>query len=757
MLKHVKIRQLDDFFIELQNRADKGVYFYRINGYNEQINTFIMKYYEAARKYGVIIEGRIPNPSEGNLAYYNEIMGADFSLDNGFISNGLKKWLPRMNDYQRNAVSSAIFDTLSDLKNNGKSESVLKNTYVKFMCWLYYKFERIIGQLGADAVPKVMYEGDISSYELMLIRVLVGAGCDVVLLQYNGDENYLKLDPQSLYSENLNISNMGRFPDGFDLKKVRQDIQTALNNERLYGTRPTVVNCTNAWIDGKGLDDFKVPVLSRGNNPELFYNCYCRINGVDSKATYLSDLYQFQLEIKTNERRLVIIDNEIPQPDTTEINGIRRNNYLNTEQMIQDLSINLQQYSQNIELQRLMVKSFVDVMLEESKAQDMNLHKLTNKAVYLLCWLRRYYDQLFSKWKMPELGVFIYLGGCKTDSESLFIKFLARLPVDVLILVPNLNTKCSLTDSLLFEVNYRDSLVVDNYPHEASEIQMGTVAYYAERELDDIMYQDSGMYRNRQYDKATAVSLRTMYEEIVLLWHQEMKYRPNFSTAGDMVTMPVIFAKVSGVKDKDKSAYWLSIRQLITPETVIVGKRALVNPYAPNPFKDSATEFLINGKLQRDVIKKHKSYKFDVLIEEVQERILDKLQLLIDQKNIKGTFEDGTEYLIVSTILNLDRDLVRSIQNFDFTKMNPKVIYINTTEKSISLEDTIVLAFLNLIGFDVIFFVPTGYRTVDKYFNKKIMDEHQIGDFMYDLTIPRLTAAPPPQTKKRNNIFKRGK
>ena len=757
MLKHVKIRQLDDFFIELQNRADKGVYFYRINGYNEQINAFIMKYYEAARKYGVIIEGRISNPSEGNLAYYNEIMGADFRLDNGFISNGLKKWLPRMNDYQRNAVSTAIFDTLSDLKNNGKSESVLKNTYVKFMCWLYYKFERIIGQLGANVVPKVMYEGDISSYELMLIRVLVGAGCDVVLLQYSGDANYLKLDPQSQYSENLNIGNMGSFPQGFDLKKVRQDIQTALNNERLYGTRPTVVNCTNAWIDGKGLSDFKVPVLSRGNNPELFYNCYCRINGVDSKATYLSELYQFQLEVKTNERRMVIIDNEIPQPDTTEINNIRRNNYLNTEQMIQDLTINLQQYSQNLELQRLMVKSFVDLMLEESKVQDMNLHKLTNKAVYLLCWLRRYHDQLFSKWKMPEVGVFIYLGGVKTDSEALFVKFLARLPVDVLILVPNLNTKCSLTDSLLYEVNYADSLVVNSYPHEAAEIQMGTVAYYAERELDDIMYQDSGIYRNRQYDKATAVSLRTMYEEIVLLWHQEMKYRPNFSTAGDMVTMPVIFAKVSGVKDKDKSAYWLSIRQLITPETIIVGKRPLVNPYAPNPFKDSATEFFKNGKLQRDAIKKHKSYKFDVLIEEVQERMFDKLQLLIDQKNIKGTFEDGTEYLIVATILNLDKDLVRSIQSFDFTKMNPKVIYINTTEKSISLEDTIVLAFLNLIGFDVVFFVPTGYRTVDKYFSKNIMDEHQIGEFMYDLTIPRLTAAPPPHTKKRNNIFKRGK
>lgn len=756
MLKHVKIKQLDDFFVELPNRADKGVYFYRINGYNQQVRDFIMKYYEEARKYGVIIEGRIPNPSEGNLAYYNEIMGTDFSLDNGFISNKLRKWLPRMNDYQRNAVSTAIYDTLSDLRNNGKSESVIKNAYVKFMCWLYYKFERILANLGANVVPKIIYEGEISSYELMLIQVLVGAGCDVVLLQYNGDANYLKLDAQSVYSDVLSLSNMGSFPQGFDLKKVRSDIQTALNNERLYGTRPTVVNCTNAWINGRGLDDFKKPVLSRGNNPELFYNCYCRINGVESKSTYLSELYQFQLELKNNERRVVIIDGEIEQPSTVEINGIRRNNYANYEQMIQDLSLNLQ-YSYSTELQRLMVKSFVDVILEETKAEDFNLHKLTNRAVYLLCWLKRYQDQLFAKWKMPELGVFIHLGGCKNDSEALFLKFLARLPVDVLVLVPNLNTKCILTDSLLYEVNYTDSLTVNNYPQDASQIQMGTVAYYAERELDDIMYQDSGIFRNRQYDKATAVTLKTMYEEIALLWDQEMKYRPNFSTAGDAVTMPVIFAKVSGVKDKDMSAYWLSIRQMMTSETTVVGKRPLVNPFVPNPFKQVATELFKNGKLQREAIKNHKLYKYEFLREEVQDRMLDKLQLLIDQKIIKGTFEDGTEYVIVSTILNMDTEIVRSIQNFDFTKKNPKIIYINTTEKHISLEDSIIMAFLNLIGFDIAFFVPTGYRTVEKFYSKSIMEEHQIGEFVYDLAIPRLTAAPPSRAKKRNNIFKRGK
>ena len=99
--------------------------------------------------------------------------------------------------------------------------------------------------------------------------------------------------------------------------------------------------------------------------------------------------------------------------------------------MILDLSNNIQ-YSANNELQRIMRKAFVDVILEESKREGENLNKLTNKAVYLLCWLKRYMSQLFSNWKQPDVGCFIYLGGCRNINEALFMSFLARIPTDVL-------------------------------------------------------------------------------------------------------------------------------------------------------------------------------------------------------------------------------------------------------------------------------------------------------------------------------------
>ncbi len=757
MLEHKKIHTLNDYFVELNARQDKGVYFYRINGYSDDIKEFLKKYYNAARQSGVVIEGKIPNPDEKNLAYYSEIMGMNFQMSAEFISNSLGKWLPRMNDLQRKNVADSIYDSLNSMHKAGKTENMLKNAYIKFMCWLYYKFERIVNQLGENNLPKILYEGQISNYELMLISILSNTGCDVVLLQYAGDQSYLKLDPSSALSYDLQANGLISFPQGFCIKTIRDEIQNDFNNERLYGQKPSINNCTNAWIKGKGLDDIRTSVMLRGADPKFFYNNFCRINGAEDKLTYINELIQLRQEIINSKRKLVVVSEKISNPSPDEIAGIKRNNYTRQDQMIMDLSSNIQ-YSANVELQKLMHKAFVDILLQESNKGGMNLNKLTNKAVYLLCWLKRYMSDLFSNWKMPDVSCFIYMGGCQNENEAMFVSFLARLPVDVLVLCPNLNTKCCLEDKLLYEVNYTESLSVTKFPEEGSQVHIGTAAYHAERELDTLMYQDTGIYRNQQYAKANVINLQTMYEEIKILWDQELKYRPNFSTVDGVVNIPVIYAKVSGVKDGLVAPYWVSIKELITDDTFVIQNVPYISSRDSNPMKTYAPEFYKNGKLQRNKIKNHPKYPYGILRDDMQEFILDKLQLLIEQKMIKGIGENGMEYTVIAQVLNLPKDIVRRIQKFDFTKKNPKIIYINTGETVISLEDSIMVSFLNLIGFDIIFFVPTGYQSVEKYFTKNFMEEHQIGEYKYDLNVPDLSSLSLNSTRPswRDKIFKRG-
>ena len=756
MFKREKVTDLNEYFTDLNGRRQKGVFFSRINGYNEQIGTFVQRYYEEARKSGVIIEGKIPNPDDHNLSYYNEIMGMDFYMDRDFICTSLGRWLPRMNDYQRGTVADAIYGSLDRLMKDGKNLNMLKNAYIKFMCWLYYKFERIVSRLGENIVPKILYEGTISQYELLLFSVLSGAGCDIVLLQYSGDSEYTKLDPGNRRSDPLQLPQMTPFPQGYSLKKVRQDIQEQLEHERLYGEPPSVVACTNAWISGKGLEDARANLTARGQDPHLFYNCFYRIRGVEDKLIYLNELYQFQLEIRNSGRKLVITDDGIPAPSPEEISHIQRGMYTDVNQMISGLSANIH-YRQSMELQKIMRKAFIDLILAESRRDGMNLNKLTNKAVYLLCWLERYGKELFGNWVRGEISCFIYFGACKSSNEILFLRMLARLPADVILFEPNLNETAHIEDPVLYEISYNDSMVVSKYQKQNAEVHMGTAAYHAERELDTIMYRDSGIYRNQQYEKANAVTLQTMYEEIEILWDQELKYRPNFSVVDEVVTLPVVFAKISGVKDGDVNAYWSSVKRLLIEDTVQIKRVPNLSATDVNPMKAFATEFLKNGRVQKRKIKEHKQYKYSVLRDEMQDYILEKLQELLDQKALKGTFENGTEYTIVSTVLNMDKDIVRLIQKFDFTKKNPKLVYFCVNEETLSLEDSIMAAFLNRIGFDILFFVPTGYQVVEKYFQVRMVEEHQIGEFIYDLAVPdfnRISSREPRRTWR--GIFKRG-
>lgn len=756
MFEHKTLGNLNDYFLKYDERREKGVYFYRINGYSDSVRDFLVQYYDAARKTGVVVEGRIANPDEKNLAYYEEIMGLDFQLSMGFLESGLKKWLPRMREYQRTSVAGAIYDTLNAMRREGKNDNMLKNAYIKFMCWLYYKFERVVNRLGESDPPKILYEGNISNYELKLFAILSMAGCDIVLLQYQGDGGYCAIDRESKLSNVLNMPGMTAFPEGFCIKKIRQEIEERDSRERLYGTPPQIQCCTNAWIEGKGLSDVLKPVKSRGSDPRLFYNCLLRIEGVKDKLTYVNELYQFQRQMAADGRNTVIIENEILPPTNDEISSIRRKNYEDGNQLIMELSSNLI-FAANIELQRIMKKAFVDVMLEESQTLEGKWNRLMNRAVYLLCWNKRFQGELFRNWKAPDVGCFIYLGGCKNENEALFVKYLSRLPVDVVLLVPDLEKKCCFGAHNLYEMHCAKSLQVDKFPREISNLHMATAAYHAERELDTLMYQDTGLYRDQQYQKAVSVTLQTIYEEIAILWNQELKYRPNFGVTDDVVTLPVICAKVSGVKDGDLPQYWASIKKLFREDALIIKGAPYVRPEDANPIKAYATQFLKNGKLLRSKIKEHSCYAYGFLRDEVQEHMLDKLQLMLDQRLIRGIYENGTEYTVIATVLNLNKDILRVLQKFDFTKKNPKMIYINTSETVISLQDSILTVFLNLVGYDIVFFVPTGYQCVEKYLSKRIMEEYQIGEYVYDLSIPDFDTVPiNPHRSWREKIFKRG-
>ena len=104
MYRRVKLGQRSDFFLPLSGRPEKGVYFYRLNEYNEEVEQFIQQYLKEARMRGLVIIGKLMNPDEKQLAFYSEMLGMNFAMDKNFFDQEMKQWLPRLDTRQRESV-----------------------------------------------------------------------------------------------------------------------------------------------------------------------------------------------------------------------------------------------------------------------------------------------------------------------------------------------------------------------------------------------------------------------------------------------------------------------------------------------------------------------------------------------------------------------------------------------------------------------------------------------------------------------------
>lgn len=733
MAQRLQLQQLEQYFQPSEQRAGQGVYFCRILSWNEMVDAFLVRYYQAARACGAAVEGKLANPTEQNLRYYREILGDDFVLRPAFFAQQLSRWLPRLDRTRQKLVADGLYDVLLAMARQGKTDGMLRNAYIKFMCWLYYRFERLLQQFGQPQPPKLLYEGSISAYELDLLRILSAAGCDIVLVDCAGDDAYRRQDAASQYSQGYTAPDGKPFPPNY---RIRQQVERAQLVQRAIGTskiEQELKPCVNAWCSGDLWRDIQKPPSQRGTETDFYYTMFGRIVGVSDKSSYVSDLLQLYLSLTAANRPVTVWDAPLPKPTPDEISRVRRRSYRDQLEAVADLAQNI--CCAQPALQFVLRQQFL-TFFQAEPAPEGKWNRLLNRMVYVLCWLARYQKELFGTWPDGEQGTLLILRDGRDEQETLFWRYLARLPLDILIFSPNGKLCGEIKDKLLYEKKYTLSMEVERYPTEGT-VRVGTVAYHAEQELTETLYQDSGLYREQQYQKARVVALQTMYEEIAILWEQEEAYRPNFQIVGDEVLMPVIFARICGVKDSNVSAYWKDIKKLAAnKDTQLYTQAPIRRREDANPIRQYATEFFRSGKLQRDYLKRHKCYPYAYLREEMQDYMLDKLQQLIDLQLIAGTMQQGVVYTIIAVALHLDKDIVRLIQKMDFTKTAPKLLLVHTGEGSYSLEDGILAAYLHLLGFDVVCFQPTGYRGVEQYYTQPVMTEHIIGEYLYDLRVP---------------------
>lgn len=752
MFEKLKLNQIEDYFLAQTQRPQKGVYFYRIIGYDEPLLIFLRKYQTKAQKRGNYINQTIKNPDAGDVQQLSTIIEKNFKIDKEQIKRESSKWLKILSSTQINLISEAIYEVLTEISKTETNTNILKNAYIKFLYWLKYKFENSIKYIGQDDNPKILYEGEIGKYEVYMLRILSLVGCDIIYINFLNEETYMKTDRRGEYSYRI-IKEKREMPkthySKIDLNQIEE------KNQQIEKIKASTIKInTNTWVKSDYIEELYKENHERKAETEGYNNIFIKYIGIENPDEYNNKIYTIKKRLEESGKKYLIIENGIPMPKPEEISKYRFNYRSKddiTVEILKRININ------NKEEINQAIKGIILNLIQNTEEQ--NLTKIYNTVLKIACWIERYGTQIWGEYN-TKLPAIIYWGDL-SQVEATFISIMSKLPVDILYINPNKNNvktfeKVEIEEKGKIIELKNSSEEKMQFPNKEIKLRVSTVAYQAEKELDTILYQDTGMYRDKQFKTCETITLKTTYEEIGILWEQEAKYRPGFKTERGKVTVPNIFAKISGVKDGNINEYLKKIQDMITTQTIIIKHLPYIKNDTPNEFYSQSHKFVTNEKINIEEIKKSKQYKYNFLNSSTQDYILSKIQEMI---NLKLIFKDDPEISrkIVSILLNIDKNILKIIQQIDFTKELPKIIIIDTSENLASWQDCILLIYLNLIGFDIIIFTPTGYQNIEKYIEPNLYEEYQIGNYVYNINMPKFKKAKEKskKTKSLKDFFRR--
>ena len=107
------------------------------------------------------------------------------------------------------------------------------------------------------------------------------------------------------------------------------------------------------------------------------------------------------------------------------------------------------------------------------------------------------------------------------------------------------------------------------------------------------------------------------------------------------------------------------------------------------------------------------------------------------ERQARAADNNGARRLFILAIASkLPYSVIKKLNEFDFTKRNPKVIFITTKNRLLTASEVIYLVLLYYIGFDVLIFAPNGISNIEYLLNKNIIQVHELGEYDGNTKIP---------------------
>lgn len=714
--------------------------FTRYIGYDnaDVFKNMLIESYAAAKKNGLFFEGRIPMASTTEISTAAGYAAADLS-DERSVKSGLQSWLSSQRlQYSAEVITPLLTEAIKTCGANGK------NTYFVLLCWLM-KYLSI-------KPASLLYIGSGTLRELYFMLILSSCGVKVTYVSYGQDADFDK------FTHKDKVQTIGGTMSGvvqidfahIDLSKAAQLCEMRASAQQVEGIVQRL-NTTAAGIFEDLMVDRRTRVVKNGGvyTEDGVIPVYCAsLIGYDDEAVYNNMLLNFKEGFAKSKKQLIFIEKPLDNPNADEIKQLGSVNRSSVTAMIDELALKIKLNGDPVRtaLAQTELRKLLNSLYTGNPTVVFNYGSKFISWLYRCTQARKYAVQY------EDIPLILYYGDI-SQSELYFLHYMSRVGFDIIYITPN-----KLLLDITVDKNLDNRMQIfqlpqtknsGSYPTKAIKMKVNTVAYSAERELDTMLYSgDAGIFRDFQFLNSQTVTLRTTLEEIGILWKQEARFRQGFATSGNLVTVPNIFAKISGVKDGNVNAYWDEIRDRLTPETILRVKGEKPEQQG-TPDLSAYRSFYRNGQIDTERLKTSSLNKYSYLPDRIQDMLLYKLQETVDSKFLKLSGDD-LMCAVMHFGMNLDKEFMKLLQSFDFTKQLPKLIWIDPVEQTFTLEECIQLVLCNLIGFDILIYTPTGYKNLETFVSSDAFEEHTLNDFQYNLEVPKFKI---PSETRNSGLF----
>lgn len=398
-------------------------------------------------------------------------------------------------------------------------------------------------------------------------------------------------------------------------------------------------------------------------------------------------------------------------------------------------------YVNNLFIQSLQKTVNLAVLTEEFFSEGTRNNFITKLIVWAFTYLKEvdFYDEINPK--------VLYYGQI-SKHEIYFLYLLYYMNFDVLYINP-------LKEEFFDEIDIYKETILESYM-EIGEIEtlqkkcdkgqvidvVETLTKKIQIEVHDELFNNTGLFKPWQFRDGFTKSLLldTVLDDLYIYYNEPARLREGFEVNKKTVSVPCFFFKIDGEYFKKKEYQKLVKYCIKSPKVLFFNGSSISkeSSFGNEIYKIMFFE-LSDGTFDIKDIKNLPIYNLHKFSVETQDLMLNKFNEIILKKDIYvNTLQKEEKLKLLSLILNLNEEIIKAIDSFDFVDKVPKIVIYLNNEQNLTYSSKLLLGYLANIGFDIIIFNPSSLCNITDVINKERFINFRLDEINYNSNYNKL-------------------